>query len=439
MIILTYNLKRKRFLIFRIASLIWFVCLINASEIPERPKLVIPSTPADSFFIIAGEPYKPVLNPPRSGLFNECAYCEAGRAEWHYDINSLKHTAYECGFDYVLVRFDRMYRFQDLSVKTAYFFSATPQALRFDSAVVRYTAEDGNKALFFPCTSCHTAEGVTPVLLDTSFAAKLGLIDRAEAFSKSFSSVMLAKGRGSGLRIAFSFGMSGMSFVMDERSGLGRYELPLTGHGADTGAAAYKLAWYFNPVRIASESGDIGAGPAIKNVLLSYDNLQQLVVTFTATSEIGLREALFSSNEYSDNIYFKGSKREGITKTLTIDSSHTSLAIKVYDMRGNSATAYYSIFEEKREQGRQTQAHRHRLEKELVWAEKNPVNKIIYTLGQFDGNIGWWIHAIAQGLIEQDIAADSLRDMRLKKALKPDTAHAGNPADTQSGIEVIGE
>ena len=435
---LTFNLRRKFFLLFRIVSLIWFVCLINASEIPEKPKLVLPGAPADSFFIVTGEPYYPTLNAPRSGLFNECAYCEAGRAEWHYDINSLKHMAYECGFDYVLVRFDRLYRFQDLNVKAAYFFSATPQALRFDSAVVRYSVEDGNKTLFFPCTSCHAAEGVTPVLLDTSFAAKLGLIDRAEAFSKSFSSVMLAKQPGSGLRIAFSFGMAGMSFVLDERTGLTRHEFLKTMRGADTGAAAYKLAWYFNPERIASESGDIGAGPAIKNVSLSYDDLQQLVVTFTATSGIGLREALFSSNEYSESIYFKGSKREGITKTLKIDSSHSSLAIRVYDVHGNSATTYYSIFEEKREQGRQEQAHRKRLEKERIWAEKNPVNKIIYTLGQFDGNIGWWIHAFAQGLIGQDIAADSLRDMRMKEALRPDTAKTG-PVDTQGGIEVIGE
>jgi hypothetical protein len=277
------------------------------------------------------------------------------------------------------------------------------------------------------------------VLLDTSFAAKLGLIDRAEAFSKGFSSAMLAKGPASGLRIAFSFGMAGMSFVLDERTGLTRYEIPITMHGADSGAAAYKLAWYFSPSRIASESGDFGAGPALKNVSLSYDNLQQLVVTFTATSGVGLREALFNSNEYSESIYFKGSKREGITKTLKIDSSHSSLAIQVYDVHGNSATAYYNIFEEKREQGRQEQARRKRLEKEQIWAEKNPVNKIIYTLGQFDGNIGWWIHALSQGLIGQDIAADSLRDMRMKEALKPDTGHTMNPADTQKGIEVIGE
>jgi hypothetical protein len=230
--------------------------------------------------------------------------------------------------------------------------------------------------------------------------------------------------------------MAGMSFVMDEQSGLSRYEFPIAVRGADTGAAAYKLARYFNPARNASESWDIGAGPVIKNVSLSYDDLQQLVVIFTATSGIGLREALFSSNEYSESIYFKGSKREGITKTLKIDSSHSSIAIRVYDVHGNSATVYYNIFEEKREQGRREQAHRKRLEKERAWADKNPVNKIIYTLGQFDGNIGWWINAFAQGLIGQDIAADSLRDLRMKEALKPDSVHTGNPADTP---EIIGE
>jgi hypothetical protein len=433
---LTFNLKRNSFLFFRILSLILFACMIDASEIPEKPNLVIPGTPADSIFIIAGEPYMPALNPPRSQLFNECAYCDAGRAEWHYDINVLKHMAYECGFDYVILRFDRIYRFQNLTVKAAYFFSATSQALRFDSAVVRYAVGDGNKTLFFPCTSCHAAEGVTPVLLDTSFAAKLSIIDRAEAFSRSFSSAMVAKDPGKGLRIAFSFGMAGMSFVMDEQSGLNRYEFTMPVRGADTGAAAYKLAWFFSPARVASESRDIGAGPAIKDVSLSYDNLQQLVVTFTATSGYGLREAVFSSNEYSESMYFKGSKREGITKTLKIDSSHSSLSIKVYDLHGNSATAYYFIFEEKREHGRQEQAHRKRLEKERIWADKNPVNKIIYTLGQFDGNIGWWIKAISQGLIGQDIAADSLRDMRMKEALKPRSTDTAAPADTP---EVIGE
>jgi hypothetical protein len=435
----TRNIKQL-FLLFSFGIVLLSPSLFSfASETPPILKKIIPGMPGDSLFIISGEPDKPVINPLRSQLFNECAYCEPSRAEWHYSVNSLKHMAYECGFDYVLVRFDRMYRFQNSAMRASYFFSATPQALRFDSAVVRYAIETGSKTLFFPCTSCYTSEGVTPVLLDTTFAAKLGLIDRAEAFSRSFSSAMLARDPGTGLRIAFSFGMAGMSFVLDERAGLSRQELPVPVEGADTGNAAYKLAWYFNPGRIASENRDIGAGPAITNVSLSYDNTQQLVVSFTATSGFGLREAVFSSNEYSESIYFKGSRREGIIKTLTIDSSHSHLAIKVYDVRGNSATAYYPVFEEKREQGRQELARRRLLEKEHIWADKNPVNKIIYTLGQFDGNIGWWIRAFAKGLIGQDIAADSLRDLRMKEALKPDSAATGAPADTQGGIEVIGE
>jgi hypothetical protein len=421
-----------------IAVLLWLVHCVAASEIPEKPKPALPVLPPDSLFVISGEPGMPVLNPPRFQLFNECAYCEAGRAEWHYSINSLKHMAYECGFDYVLVRFDRLYHFRNMTVNAVYYFSATQQALRFDSAVVRYAAGNESRALFFPCASCYAAQGVTPVLLDTSFAAKLGLIGRAAAFSGSFSSAMLAKGTENGLRIAFSFGMAGMSFVLDERTGLSPFESPVPLRGADTGAAAYKLAWYFNPMRMESEASDIGAGPAIKNVSLSYDKLQQLVVTFTATSDFGLREAVFSSNEYKESIYFRGSKREGIIKTLLIDSSHSTLAIKVYDVHGNSATAYYNIFEEKREYGRQEQARRKQREMELTWAEKNPLNKIIYTLGQFDGNIGWWLHAITQGIIERDLAADSLRDLRMKEALRPDTA-AAIPSDSQNGIEVIGE
>ena len=403
----------------------------------EQPRTNIPVSHPDSLVIVSGEPLVLPLNPPRSQLFNECAYCEGTRAEWLYDLNSIKHMAYECGFDYVLVRFDRLYRLRDLSVKAVYFFSAMPQALRFDSAVVHYTSGSENKTLFFPCSTCAAAQGVTPVLLDTSFAAKLGIIDRAEEFSRSFSSAMLAKGTENGLRIAFSFGMAGMGFVLDEHAGLVQYPLPLPVHGTDSGSAAYKLAWYFNPMRLAPET-DIGAGPAIKNVSLSNDSLQQLVVAFTATSEFGLREALLSSDDYNESIYFKGSKREGIVKTLKIDSSHSTLAIKVYDLHGNSATVYYPIFTEKRELGRQESARRKRIEKELEWAGKNPLNKIIYTLGQFDGNIGWWLHAISQGAMGRDLAADSLRDVRMKKALAPDTAKK-SPPDSQNGIEVIGE
>jgi hypothetical protein len=280
-------------------------------------------------------------------------------------------------------------------------------------------------------------ERINLALSDSSFTAKLALIEKAEDFSRSFSSAMLAKKRNDGLRIAFSFGAAGMSFILDEYTGLTGYEIPKQLHGTDTGSAAFKLASFLGEKRPLQDR-NIGNGPSIKNVTLSYDDTQLLKVTFTATSDIGLREAVFNSNEYNESIYFKGSRREGITKTLQIDSSHSVLAIRVYDTRGNSATAYYPIFEDKREAGRLDLAKRKRLSEERVWAQKNPVNQALYTLGQFDGNIGWWCRAIADALISQDIAKDSLRDARVKEAVKPDTAEV-KKLNTQKTIEVIGE
>jgi hypothetical protein len=419
----------------------------NASDVPRKPAFVIHQSPAESLTIVAGEPQFLPLNPPRSPLFNECAFCESGRAEWHYDLSMLKHMAYECGFDYLLMRFDRTYRFDTLTVSATYFFSATPQALRFDSSIVRYGTATRTKTLFFPCASCNTGQALSAAsIADTSFATKLQLIDKAEAFSRSFSSAMLARNRESGLRIAFSFGLAGASFVLDERTGVSTLPMPVNVHGIDTGCAAYKLAFFFNPSQIASIDKDRGAGPVIRDVTLSYTETQQVSVTFTATSDVGLREARFGADSYLESIYFKGSTREGVTKTLQIDSSHYVLAISVFDLHGNSSTVYYPIFEAKRDAGRQQAAHRYRLTQERIWAEKNAVNQTLYTLGQFDGNIGQWFKAIADALVDQDVHKDSVRDAAMKdavarKAARRDSTPAPKPLpDTQqTGVEVIGE
>jgi hypothetical protein len=355
--------------------------------------------------------------------------------------------AYECGFDYLLMRFDRTYRFDTLTVSATYFFSATPQALRFDSSIVRYGTATRTKTLFFPCASCNTGQALSAAsIADTSFATKLQLIDKAEAFSRSFSSAMLARNRESGLRIAFSFGLAGASFVLDERTGVSTLPMPVNVHGIDTGCAAYKLAFFFNPSQIASIDKDRGAGPVIRDVTLSYTETQQVSVTFTATSDVGLREARFGADSYLESIYFKGSTREGVTKTLQIDSSHYVLAISVFDLHGNSSTVYYPIFEAKRDAGRQQAAHRYRLTQERIWAEKNAVNQTLYTLGQFDGNIGQWFKAIADALVDQDVHKDSVRDAAMKdavarKAARRDSTPAPKPLpDTQqTGVEVIGE
>jgi hypothetical protein len=394
--------------------------------------------PPDSMAIISGEPVQPLHNPPRSGIFNECAYCDAARSEWHTEIGSLKHMAYECGFDYLLIRFDRVYRYADATVSATYYFSALPNQFRFDSALVRFSSAKENKTLFFPCSSCIARPGIVPQVPDTSFSAKADFIDKTALFSRSFSSAMLAKNTGKGLRVAFSFGYAGMAFVLDEHSGINSYEIPRQLQGNDSSCAAYKLASFFNARPVASENSDPGSGPSITNVAISYDDLQQLVVSFTAVSTFGLREAQFGSINYKESIYFKGSKREGITKTLQLDSSHYVLSIKVYDVRGNATVAYYPVFSAKREEGRKQLAHVKRLSEERIWAEKTPANTVLYTLGQFDGNMGWLFKMLAQSLIDQDVAADSMRDVKMREALMPDTAHP-KISTTDTTREIIGE
>ncbi len=404
-----------------------------ASDVPQKQGIVKPGISREPFSIIAGEPLFLPLNPPRSPLFNECAFCESGRSEWHYDLRMLKHMAYECGFDYLLMRFDRTYRFGSVTVAATYYFSATPQSLRFDSSVVRLGTAEARRTLFFPCKSCNTMPTLpASAAMDSSFFSKLQLIDRAEAFSKSFSSAMLAASREGGLRIAFSFGIAGTSFVLDERTGVTTLALPINVHGIDTGCAAYKLAFYLAPSRAAAGDRDRGNGPAIRDVTLSYTETQQVSVTFTAASDIGLREAQFSSDAFRENIYFNGSKREGITKTLQLDSSHYRLQITVFDIHGNSASVSYPVFEARREAGRLVQARRKQIEQERVWAEKSPVNEALYTLGQFDGNIGMWFKAISDALVSEDVQKNSTRDSIMRDAVMKKSAKERTSAATQT-------
>ena len=420
--------------------------IILASDVPQKQEIIRPRISGEPLSIVAGEPVFLPLNPPRSQLFNECAFCESGRSEWHYDIPMLKHMAYECGFDYLLMRFDRTYRFDSITVAATYYFSATPQTLRFDSSVVRYGPAAARKTLFFPCNSCNTMPTLpVSAAMDTSFFSKLQLIDKAEAFSRSFSSAMLARNREDGLRVAFSFGIGGTSFVLDERTGVTTIALPVNVHGIDTGCAAYKLAFYFNPSNVISADRDRGNGPSIHDVTLSYTETQQVSVSFTATSDIGLREVQFSSDTYRESVYFKGSKREGITRTLQLDSSQYRLAITVFDLHGNSCSVSYPIYEAKRGEGRIARARRKQLEQERVWAEKSPVNEALYTLGQFDGNIGMWFKAISDALVAQDVQRDFKRDAAMRDAAMKKAPGTGAPPshqkpDTQkTGVEVIGE
>lgn len=423
------------------------VTIALASDVPQKQGIIRPGISREPPSIVAGEPLFLPLNPPRSPLFNECAFCESGRSEWHYDVRMLKHMAYECGFDYLLMRFDRTYRFDSITVAATYYFSATTQSLRFDSSVVRYGTIAARKTLFFPCNSCNTMPTLpASAAMDTSFFSKLQLIDKAEAFSKSFSSAMLAASREGGLRIAFSFGIAGTSFVLDERTGVTTLALPVNVHGIDTGCAAYKLAFYLAPSRVAAVDNGRGNGPAIHDVTLSYTETQQVSITFTAASDIGLREAQFSSDAYEESVYFNGTRREGITKTLQLDSSHYRLAITLFDIRGNSASVSYPVFEARREAGRLVQARRKQIEQERVWAEKSPVNEALYTLGQLDGNIGMWFKAISDALVSEDVQTNSardaaMRDAAMKKALKKKTmpSSQAKPDTERTGVEVIGE
>jgi hypothetical protein len=361
----------------------------------------------------------------------------------------LKHMAYECGFDYLLLRFDRVYRFDSLTVSATYYFSATPQTLRFDSSIVRYGPAVAKKTLFFPCVSCNAIKSWLPSKPgDTSFAEKLRLIDKAEGFAKSFSSAMLARSKVGGLRIAFSFGLAGESYVLDERTGVTNTTLPHNVRGIDTGCGSYKLAYFFNPERGLAQNKDLVAGPWIRDVTLAYTPTQQISVTFTAASDTGLREVRFWDDSYQESVYLKGTKREGVTKALRIDSSHYRLAITVFDIGGRSASVSYPVFEDKRETGRIAQSHRKRLEQERMWAEKSTFNEALYTVGQLDGNIALWVKAISDALVDSDIRKDATQDAAMKEAVRkksapPDTASARKPSpppDTKkTGAEIIGE
>jgi|GEM_PF-5905576 hypothetical protein len=418
----------------------------NMPEVPQESGIVNSPLTSGPLSIVPGEPLFPQINPPRSPLLNECAFCESGRAEWHRDIRMLTHMAYECGFDYLLLRFDRLYKFDTVTAEATYYFSITSHDLRFDSATVKIGTRTAIKSLLFPCGTCTKILTLAPSSTeDTSFSSKLHLIGKAENFAKSFSSAMLARNRDDGLRVAFSFGLAGKSFVLDERTGVSTTAFPPDAHGIDTGCAAYKLACYFNPTNVSSGDKAVGNGPAIRNVTLSYTSTQQVSITFTAASDIGLREAEFNSDAYRESVHFDGTKREGITKSFPLDSSHYRLTITVFDIDGNSASASYPVFEAKREEGRIAQARRKRIEQERLWAEKNPLNGALYTLGQFDGNIGMWIKAITNALIAQDAKKDAKRDTEMKNVAREKNALPQKPSappasDTgRTGVEVIGE
>jgi len=369
--------------------------------------------PADTGRFVAEKAIRPKLNPPRSTVLRECAYCEREKREWYDDTTELGRMAVLCGVDYLLIRFDREYTVGATHARAAYFFSCRGKAARLDSAHAEITEGPSARRISYLLTEETGHIGLSPGTRSTEQDA-LGrrIITLGAHAASSFRSTMAVEPDDAARRFSFVASMGGVAYLLSDGRIVSR---------PDTAAASvtlisdplpsYRLAYDGHlPLACADCGGK--QGPVITRADISYDDLNRVIVEVESSSPAGLKRLDFSAGRFSD-ITVVNDSVYSVKRALDLDTSQRELTITVTDAQGVSASVSRSIFESQRRDGVVRREHEEKERQEKAWAQHSPLNKVLWTLAHFG------IGPVAtpsisfdafHGLLDRRIAADRRND-----------------------------
>lgn len=354
---------------------------------------------------------RPKLNPPRSTVLRECAYCDREKREWYDDTAKLGRMAFVCGVDYLLIRFDREYTVGAAHARAAYFFSCRGNAAQLDSAQIMVSEGGGTRQVKYLLTGEPQRIGLlTGTRSPERNSQGQRIIGLAAQAASSFRSVMAIEPGAAARRFSFVVSLQGIAYFLSDGMIVSRPDTTSASAIADP-LPSYRLA-YAEHLPLACTDCTPGQGPVITRADISYDDLNRLNVEVECRSPAGLRRLGFFAGPFSDTTSVNDSVFS-VKRALDLDTSQRELVITVTDAYGASSSVKRSIFESQRRDGVVRREHDDRERREKAWAQRGPLNMVLWALA----HVGVGPAAAPglsfdplQGLLDRRIAADLHRD-----------------------------
>jgi hypothetical protein len=356
---------------------------------------------------------RPKLNPPRSTMLRECAYCDREKREWYDDTAELGRMAFVCGVDYLLIRFDREYSRGATNARAAYFFSCRGETALLDSAQIMVSEGAGTRQVTYMLTG---EAGHISLLSRTRSPKQISqgrkFIELAAKAASSFRSVMAVEPGDASRRYSFVVSLQGAAYFLSDGMIVSR---PDTGMASASAIAdplpSYRLA-YAEHLPLSCTDCTPGESPVITRADISYDDLNRLNVEVECRSPAGLKRLGFFAGPFSDTTSINDSVFS-VKRALDFDTSQRELVITVTDAQGASSSVKRSIFEVQRRDGVVRREHDEKERREKAWSDRSPLNKIVWTLAHFGvgpAAMPGLSFDVFHGLLDRRIAADLRKD-----------------------------
>ncbi|MBN1576828.1 MAG: hypothetical protein JW913_09765 [Chitinispirillaceae bacterium] len=328
--------------------------------------------------------------PPRSdqALFN-CAHCSPLRRRWYADVTQLKQSAWQCGFDYLSVRFTRHFADDSLKGRLMVFaHSLADDSLYVDSAVTAFQSPSTAEAIV---TVYHRprqpAQLPPPSLfpLPDDDGRKIDAVVRRASTFQSTCAVNDA-----GTKSGWQFTLDGAAFSI-EKGRLKTGAAPAAMKGDVAGTIEYRLeTWGATPLHPSASRIDHAAPPDIRRFVVN-DSVSVCRVRIEAVSRYGLRRCIVFCGMRSDTVDFSGEKHRDKTITFNARPDDSLLRIRVEDVYGNTAEGRHPVFTaQRRERAKKDELRTvEMLTKEL--ATGSPVAAAAYLISRFTGNPLSWL------------------------------------------------
>jgi hypothetical protein len=326
--------------------------------------------------IIAETPLRPQLNPSRLSLLRECTFCSAEHREWLDDTIDVYHMAEVCGMDYLLLRFDRIYRDGDRSIKAAFFFSCRESGVLLDSVLIEVEDRDNSKRLKYINYDKPRLTGLgLPAFFGERSERNRSLIVNAAKMATTFRSAARI-----GKQEAIIASLDGIIYLVADGAVKVRRDGYFPMPSAITDAMpSFQLA-YDATRPVSCEDCDEANDPEIVEATIEYDEFNRVMVEAEAKSKTGLQCMEFFTDTFRYSTVLFGQTNYRTRRILQLDTSQRFLNIVVIDLNGNRSTVRRRIFDKARKDGIARRRHEAKEHRERAWADHNIGNKVLWTL-----------------------------------------------------------
>lgn len=383
------------------------------------------SAPSPSLEVINEKPV--IHDTSLSQLLKDEAFCGEERLLWYYDVNQFSRMLDLCGFNYIRLKFDRIYESGQAHAKAAYFFSIREGETRLDSLVAEVTIQGTpQKTVLHNYSELKDADAArrkhasfSPELeavhkrsfagslfgqLSKEAAKKEQYLTSAKALHDNFQTQLIVGEYGGVKACRFAFKLGEKVYAFDNILAADETHFSQLESGLDStivdneavGAYAigYDQVFFAGKVRKDQK-------PVITLVSLDHE-IAFVRADIQLESRYGLDNVTFNSGGFEEKIELLGKKEVSLLEMLPIKAGQKILKVTVTDIQDNKTMEQYEIYTKYREfiQAQKQQEEINQFKQS--YANKNIFTKMAYKATKFGGQglVGMPLMAILSMIYE---------------------------------------